>query len=87
MRHVSNQLSNTHKITMNSQCNDGHPGIVGYLNEVLKNDIILYILFCILNLRHCKLHFMYITLHMRVALKSQYLFVAGAKPFPANQNV
>ena len=25
------------------------------------------------------------TLHMRVALKTQYLFVVGAKPFPANQ--
>ena len=28
-----------------------------------------------------------ITLHVRVALKSQYLFVVGAKPFPANRNV
>ena len=28
-----------------------------------------------------------ITLHMRVALKLLYLFVVGAKPFPANQNV
>ena len=27
------------------------------------------------------------TLHMTVVFKSQYLFVAGAKPFPANRNV
>ena len=39
------------------------------------------------NFGHCKLHFSSITLHMRVALKSQYLFVVDAKPFQANQNV
>ena len=27
------------------------------------------------------------TLHMNVALKSQYLFVVSARPFPTNQNV
>ena len=36
---------------------------------------------------HCKLHSTAITLHMRLSLKSQYLFVVGAMPFPTNQNV
>ena len=31
-----------------------------------NDDTILYVLFCIVNFEHCKLHFMYITLHMRV---------------------
>ena len=41
----------------------------------------------IFNFGHCKVHFMHITLRMRVSLKSQCLIVDGAKPFPANQNV
>ena len=40
-----------------------------------------------MNLVHCKLHFASLTLHVTVALKWQYLFAVGAKPFPANQNV
>ena len=34
-----------------------------------------------------KIEFSSITLHVRVALKSQYKIVVAAKPFPANQNV
>ena len=60
--------------------------VLGYLRNI-ENDTILYILLCVFNFEHCKLHFMYITLHIRVVFKSQYLFVADAKPFPANQNV
>ena len=33
---------------------------------------------------NCKLHFLSILLDVWVALQSQYLFVVGAKPFPAN---
>ena len=41
----------------------------------------------ICNFGHCKLQFWSITLHMRVAIESQYLIVAGTMPFSANQNV
>ena len=61
--------------------------LLGILGEKLKNDTTMYILFCILTFGHYKLHSLYIALHMKVALKSQYLFAVGAKPFPAIQNV
>ena len=42
---------------------------------------------CSFNYGHCKLPFSSITLHVRAAFKPQYMFVVGAKSFPANQNV
>ena len=47
----------------------------------------LYIILCIFNFGHCKLHFSSRTLHVRFALEWQYLFVVVGRPFPANQNV
>ena len=55
------------------------------IGEVLKYDVILFILLCIINFGHCKMDFMYITLHVWVVLKSQYSFVADDKQFSANK--
>ena len=58
------------------------------LGGVLKNTHFLYILLGIFNFGHYKLHISSITLHVRVELKSQYVFLVGAKPFPVSyQNV
>ena len=47
----------------------------------------LYIILCVFNFGHFKLHFSSRTLHVKVALEWQYLFVVVARPFPANQKV
>ena len=46
-------------------------------------------IFCLayFNFGYCKLHFSSITLHVKAAWKSQYLFVVGAKSFPANWDI
>ena len=52
----------------------------------MKKKIHSWRLYCV-SFGQCKLQFSSITLHAKVALKSQYLFVFGAKPSPANQNI
>ena len=54
---------------------------------ITKRYIFLPILLCMFNCRHCKLHFSSMKLHMAVAFKTCHLFVVGARPFPAKQNV
>ena len=61
--------------------------IVGIFRQIIKIwyipvHSILYLWF-----RTSSIVFSPITLHAKVALNSKYLFVIGAKPFPANQNV
>ena len=57
------------------------------LGEVLKNNAFVYILLYAFNFEYQNLHSSSVILHVRVALKSQCLFVLGVKPFPVNQNV
>ena len=52
----------------------------------IRKFTFLCILLCIFNFGHCKLQFSSIILHVRNALKSQYLFVVSAKLFPASQS-
>ena len=62
--------------------------VVRNFKRSIKKDTSLYIVVFIFNFGlHCKLYFSAITLHMRDALKSQYLFMVAVMPFPANQNV
>ena len=58
------------------------------LGEQLKiTHMYIILCTCIFNFGLCKLQFSSRTLHVRVALESQYLFVVVARPIPANQNV
>ena len=50
-----NELLNTHKIPIDSQCNDGYPGSWEKLGEVLKNDTFQWIPSCIIIFGHCQL--------------------------------
>ena len=43
--------------------------------------------YCVSLILDNAIFFFAITPHVRFALKSEYLFVAGVKPFPANQIV
>ena len=56
--------------------------VVGSFKRNIKNDTFLYI-----SLISDAVNFSSITLHARVALKLQYMFVIRARPFPANHNV
>ena len=56
--------------------------VVGSFKRNIKNDTFLYI-----SLISDTVNFSSITLHARVALKLQYMFVIRARPFPANHNV
>ena len=62
---------------------------MGTLGEVLKIDTPLNNLLHlrIYNFGHWMPHFSSKTLHVIIALKSEYLFVVWVKPFRANQNV
>ena len=61
--------------------------IVGNFRRSIKNGTLPYILFCDFNFGHLKIAISYMRIHVWVAFKPQYLFVVGAAPFPATQNV
>ena len=88
LRDASNKLLNTHKrsIEIHHVLADTLE-VVNSLRRSIKNDTFLWMLLGIFYFGHRKLHLSFITLYMRVALQSQYLFVVGAKPFSANPNV
>ena len=72
---------------IDSQCNDGYPRSYGeFYAKYYKttHSCTLYCVSLFFDTANCILS---IAFHMSVALKSQYLFVVGTKPFPANQNV
>ena len=57
-----------------------------FMRSITKRHIpVHYIVY--LSFLTLQIAFLSIAFHMRVALKSQYLFVVSTKPFPANQNV
>ena len=60
---------------------------VANVMQSIKNDTLLQILQSIFNFEHCKLHFSSITLHVRVAVRPQYLLVVAAKPSPTIQDI
>ena len=87
LRDARNGLLNTHKIFINYH-------VIIYTLEAGENfrrsfkiENFRWIPLCIFNFAHCKFYFSSLTLHAWGALKSQYLFVVGASPFPVNQNV
>ena len=84
---ASNILLNTHtKFPLNQNVMMDALEPAGNTGRFIKNDTFLYILSCIFNFRHWKLYFSRITQHVRVTLRRpQYLFVTGAKPFPAKK--
>ena len=55
-------------------------------SQIVSKIMYLCSLLFIFNFGHYKLHFSSITLHVRVAIKSWYLFMVSANPFTANKN-
>ena len=84
---TTNQWTHTKSPYMHSVMMDTRLKLLEILWEVSKHDKFLYILLTILNCGYCKLYCSSIKLYVSVALKSQYMFVIGAKPFPGTQNV
>ena len=81
-------IEHTHTFHRFTIRDDRYPGICcEFSRRSIKNDRFLYNLLCIFNFGHSKLHLSSITLHVTAALNSPFLFVVGAKPFLANQNV
>ena len=70
-----------------SQCNDDTLEVVRNFRRSIKiiHSFRFYCLCLISVIANCMCSST--TLHVTVALNSQYMFVVGAKPFPANQTV
>ena len=76
------------RILIDLQCTDLYPGSCGnFYAEYSEWHIIWRIILCTFHFGHCKLHYWSITLNVRAAIQSLYLFMVDAKPYSAKPNV
>ena len=87
LRDASDELLNIHKVSIDSLYKDGWPGIWAKFSAEYQKMIHSSRFYFVSFIRTLQVAFFVynIRLHVRVALKSQYLFVIDGKPFSAKQ--